>query len=90
MDAGFYGKKGDEKSMKCFMCKGRLSDKLTTFMVDVGSCIVIIKNVPSQVCIQCGEASYSHEVMIQLEKIVASLRSSITEIAVTDYQSKVA
>ena len=76
--------------MKCFICKGHLSDKLTTFMVDVGNCIIIIKNVPSQVCDQCGETSYCHDVMMQLDKIVASLRSSIVEIAVADYQDRVA
>ena len=40
---------------ECFMCKGNLENKLTTFMVDLDSCIVIVKNVPSQVCSQCGE-----------------------------------
>ena len=76
--------------MKCFMCKGRCADNMTTFMVDVGNCIIIIKNVPSQVCDQCGEASYSHNVTVQLEKIVASLRSNLTEIAIVNYQDKVA
>ena len=33
---------------ECFMCKGILENKLTTFMVDLGSCIVIVKNVPSR------------------------------------------
>ena len=76
--------------MKCFMCKGCLNDDLTTFMVDVGNCIIIIKNVMSQVCSQCGEISYSHDITVQLEKIVASLRSSLTEIAVVNYYDKVA
>jgi len=76
--------------MKCFMCKGRLTDKMTTFMVDVGNCIIIVKNVPSQVCNQCGETSYSHDIMVQLEKIVDSLRSTLTEIAIVNYQDKVA
>ena len=48
--------------MKCFMCKGELENKFTNFMLDLGECIVIIKNVPSQVCTQCGEVSYSDEV----------------------------
>ena len=76
--------------MKCFMCKGRISNELTTFMVDVGNCIIIVKSVPSQVCSQCGEISYSHDITVQLEKIVASLRYSLTEIAVVNYQDKVA
>jgi len=68
--------------MKCFMCKGHLEDKLTTFMVDLGKCIVIVKNVPSQVCSQCGEVSYNNEVAKELEKIVSTMRASLTEIAV--------
>ena len=54
--------------MNCFMCKGDLEDKNTTFMVELDNCIIIIKNVPSQVCKQCGEVSYSNEVAKQLEK----------------------
>ena len=76
--------------MRCFMCKGSLDDEPTTFMVDIGNCIIIIKNVPSQVCGQCGEVSYSNDVAKQLEVIVNSLRSSITEIAVVNYTDKVA
>jgi len=76
--------------MRCFVCKGYLNDDLTTFMVDIGNCIIIVKNVPSQVCGQCGEVSYSDDVAKQLEVIVNSLRSSITEIAVVNYTDKVA
>ena len=76
--------------MKCFMCKGSLVDKTTTFMVDINKCIIIIKNVPSQVCGQCGETSYNNEVAKQLERIVDSLKKSITEIAVVNYADKVA
>ena len=76
--------------MKCFMCKGTMTDKQTTFMVDVDACIIIVKNVPSQVCSQCGEISYDHDTAIKLEKIVKLLRASITEIAVVNYQDKIA
>ena len=48
--------------MNCLMCKGDLEDKKTTYMVELNNCIIIIKNVPSQVCKQCGEVSYSNEV----------------------------
>ena len=76
--------------MKCFMCKGNLTDELTTFMVEIVNSIIIIKNVPSQVCDQCGETSYNDEIAKQLEKIVNSLKMSVTEIAVVNYTSKVA
>lgn len=77
--------------MACFMCKGQLEDKKTTFMADLGNCIVIVKNVPSQVCSQCGETSYSNETAKKLEAIVSALRASFaTEIAVVNFSSEVA
>jgi YgiT-type zinc finger domain-containing protein len=72
------------------MCKGQYEDKTTTFMVDLGNSIVIVKNVPSQVCTQCGEVSYNNTIAKQLEKIVSSMRTVITEIAVVNYSDKVA
>lgn len=74
--------------MNCFMCKGHLVDKSTTFLADLGDCIVIVKNVPSQVCTQCGEVSYSNEVARKLESIINLLRRSSTEIAVINYDAK--
>ena len=75
--------------MNCFMCKGDLGDKNTTFMVGLNNCI-IIKNVPSQVCKQCGKVSYSNEVAKQLEKLVNSVKNAITEITIINYTEKVA
>ncbi len=76
--------------MNCLMCKGILENKNTTFMVELDNCIIIIKNVPSQVCKQCGEVSYSNEVAKQLEKLVNEVRNSITEITAINYTQKVA
>ncbi len=74
--------------MQCYMCKGTIENKKTTFTVDLDGSIVVIKNVPSQVCTQCGEVSYSDAVARQIEKIVGSLRHSLTEIAVVNYTDK--
>lgn len=75
--------------MKCIMCKGELENRTVNFISDLGHCIIIVKNVPAQVCSQCGEVSYNNEIAEQLEKIVNSMRSTLTEIMVLDY-SKVA
>lgn len=71
--------------MSCFMCKGNLEDKLTNFIADLGNCIIIVKDVPSQVCSQCGEVSYSNDVALQLEKIINETKNTLTEIAVVRY-----
>ena len=67
------------------MCKGDMEDRLTTFMVDLGNCIVIVKNVPSHVCKQCGEVSYSDEVSERLERIVDNVKKSPAEISISNY-----
>jgi YgiT-type zinc finger domain-containing protein len=73
------------------MCKGSLQDGCSTFTADLGSCIVIIKNVPARVCGQCGEVSYNDDVARRLEQIVNSIkRTVVTEIAVINYTGKAA
>ena len=84
MGSGLENTKGDQ-TMICFMCKGDMEDKLTTFMVDLGNCIVIVKNVPSHVCKQCGEVSYSDEVSARLEQIVDAVKKAPVEISISNY-----
>jgi hypothetical protein len=67
------------------MCKGTTEDRLTNFIADLGNCIIIVKGVPSQVCTQCGEVSYSNDVAEQLQKIVNATKNAMTEIAVVNY-----
>jgi YgiT-type zinc finger domain-containing protein len=77
--------------MICFMCKGTLQDGFSTFTADMDGCIVIIKNVPSRICTQCGESSYSNEVARRLEQIVHGITNSASaEIAVVVYSEKAA
>ncbi len=71
--------------MTCFMCKGTTEDRLTNFIADLGNCIIIVKGVPSQICTQCGEVSYSNDVAEQLQKIVNATKNAMTEIAVVNY-----
>lgn len=77
--------------MKCFYCKGESVETTTKFIVDLGSCVVIVKNVPAHVCQQCGETSYSNEVAQQLERIVDAVKRSImSEVAIIEYSPNVA
>ena len=76
--------------MRCFMCKGHLEDKNTTFMAETGNSILIVKNVPSQVCKQCGEISYNNEVADCLDGIINSIKFVLTEIAVVNYSERAA
>jgi len=77
--------------MTCFMCKGTVQDGFSTFTADMDGCVVVIKNVPSGICEQCGETSYNDEVARQLERIVQNITKSVSaEIAVVSYSQKAA
>ena len=71
--------------MTCFYCKGSMKESVTTHVVNLKTCIVIVKNVPCYECEQCGESVYSNEVALHLEKIVKAAATAITEIAVVNY-----
>ena len=77
--------------MKCFFCKGELEKTTTKYIVDLGDCVVIVKNVPAMVCRQCGEKSFDDETMERLEIIVASVKNSLVrEVAIVEYNDRVA
>lgn len=77
--------------MTCFFCKGQTVATTTKFIVDLGYCVVIVKNVPAQVCQQCGESSFSNEVAQRLEKIVEAVKHSVmSEVAIIEYSQNVA
>ena len=73
--------------MTCFYCKGTMKPSTTTYMEDLGNCIVIIKNVPCNKCTQCGEVSYSGATIKRIEAIIAQLKNTLTEIAVINYST---
>ena len=71
--------------MACFFCKGTMENDVTTYFTDLGSCMVIIKNVPCHKCTQCGQVAYPLEVGEQLEQIINHLKDSLTEVAIVHY-----
>ncbi len=77
--------------MNCIFCKGSTYESKTKFIVDLGNCVVIVKNVPARICRQCGEESFSDKVARQLEKMVAAVKNSLmSEVAIIGYPHNVA
>ena len=53
--------------MKCVICKhGETKAGQTTVTLERGQTVVVFRNVPAQVCANCGEAYVSEEVTAQL------------------------
>ena len=67
-----------------------MEKQLTNYIADLDNCIIIIKNVPSLVCTQCGEKYYDNNTMKKIESILDSLENIITEVDVVNYDNNVA
>ena len=72
----------------CVYCKGiDLKDSFTTYVAVMDKFTIIIRNVPCQECVQCGEKYYTNEVMQAIEVIVKKTIDIQSEFYVTEYSS---
>lgn len=72
--------------MKCVMCKGgEITAGTTTVKVQRGETLVIIKDVPADVCQDCGEAYLDSIVASRIEKQVEDAVARHTEIEILRY-----
>lgn len=72
----------------CVYCKGTdLRDSLTTYVAVIDKTTIIIRNVPCQECVQCGEKYYTDKVMQDIEAIVKKAIEIQSGFYVTEYSS---
>ena len=67
----------------CPLCGGLKNNGLTTFTVDFGDGVVVIRQVPAKICSQCGADWISDEIAEKLENIVANARKKQSIVEVT-------
>lgn len=66
---------------ECYFCKGKTEKKRVIVDYRWGDKLVVIKNVPAEVCTQCGERYFDAKVSRRMEAIALSEekpQSSIT------------
>ncbi|MCL2285455.1 MAG: type II toxin-antitoxin system MqsA family antitoxin [Firmicutes bacterium] len=67
-----------------------MESKLKTHAITLDKCVTIVKNVPALVCDQCGEVYFTDNVMQNLERIIDKLEYLIKEVAIIEYEDKIA
>ncbi len=60
--------------------------KGTTFTVDLGFGVVVVRNVPALVCSQCGADWIADDVAERLESMVDDARKRHRQVEVTAFQ----
>jgi len=73
--------------MKCVFCGGRLESRNVTFIYDYDDDYFFIENLPAEVCLQCGERTYSPEVTDEVIRLARKkIRPAKTvQVPVFDY-----
>ncbi|RKY09013.1 MAG: hypothetical protein DRP56_03285 [Planctomycetota bacterium] len=72
--------------MKCVICKqGQTHDGLTTVTLERGCTTVVIKEVPAEVCENCGEYYLNEEVTEKVQRLAEQAFQQGVEIEVLRY-----
>ncbi len=69
----------------CPICGGTKTQGTTTFTVDLGFGVVVVRNVPALVCEQCGTDWIADETAERLEKTVNDARQRHRQVEVMAY-----
>jgi YgiT-type zinc finger domain-containing protein len=73
----------------CPLCGGTKTAGATTYTVDAGGGVLVVKDVPARVCEQCGEAWFDDATMKRLETLVEEARHQSVEVEVLRYKKAV-
>jgi YgiT-type zinc finger domain-containing protein len=75
--------KPKESPNRCPLCGGSKKAGLTTFTVDLGFGVVVVRDVPATVCSQCGADWVEDSIASKLEEIVNDARQKHHIVEVT-------
>jgi len=70
----------------CPLCRGHKIASTTTFTVDLGSSLIVVRNTPATVCLLCGEVWLSDSVSENLEQVVSVAKTKQRVIEVVDFE----
>jgi YgiT-type zinc finger domain-containing protein len=57
---------------RCYFCRGTTEKKVVSHMHQWGDKVFIFKNVPAEICRQCGEVYFGSEALEKMDEVVAS------------------
>ena len=87
--SGLILKKGEnmEKNKNvCAICGGRLKKEKISFDFRLNGKLVVIDNLPVEVCLQCGEKVLSPAVSQKIDEVLASKKKPEKHINIPVYQ----
>jgi len=56
--------------MKCAVCKGDVEERLIRYVQEIDGRIVIVENVPAELCLACGERYIRSDIAEKIQRVV--------------------
>ncbi len=81
------GRKEKNNTKKCPLCGGRMSDGMTAAPFFINDRVIVIKNVPAEVCGDCGEAYMKSRVVDRIEALLDRLEDLHSEVSIVHYKA---
>ena len=63
-----------EKMTVCPACKGSINYGTAMFTVKIGNGVLLLEDVPAEICSLCGEKWFSDKIMEKIESIANDVR----------------
>lgn len=76
---------GEPESDRCYFCGGKLESKTTTIPFVVQGSVIVIKNVPAEVCSQCTEPIMSSSTARKVDSLLKQVYRLHSEVLVVGY-----
>lgn len=70
---------------QCPLCGGEKASGKTTYSVDLGEGVVVVRSVPAQICSQCGEEWIDAQAARTLEEIVNEAKKRACQVEVLSF-----
>ncbi len=81
------GKEGKNKIGKCPLCGGEIHDGIMAAPFFIGDKIIVIKDVPAEVCADCGESYMKSSVVGRVEMLLDRLDDLHSEMSIIHYEA---
>lgn len=78
-------RQGGDEIVQCPLCGGKKALGTTTYSVDLGQGVVVVRSVPAYVCSQCGEEWIDAQTARVLEEIVSEAKKRTCQVEILSF-----
>jgi len=79
--------KEEKNKARCPLCGGKMSDGTTAAPFFIDERVIVIKDVPAEVCGDCGEAYMKSIVVGRIESLLDRLEDLHSEVSIVHYEA---